>query len=191
MVPLITRHEGSRSCSYTDTTGHRTVGVGFNLDAISASQWPSICSDCPSEISTPLSLPRRLSDASSAEFIALHYSMQDAIAESRRVVSNYGSMCCNVQNVVTDMTFNLGSLESFGTLVSYLEVDNWAAASEDMKHTLWCSQVGLRCTEDAADVARGCSGLDPTHPRRQDPIHPHPHPQARLRVKKRKKKKTV
>ena len=33
----------------------------------------------------------------------LHYSMQNAISESRRVVSNYDSMCCNVQNVVTDM----------------------------------------------------------------------------------------
>ena len=36
---LITNHEGSRSCSYTDTTGHRTVGVGFNMDACSQSTW--------------------------------------------------------------------------------------------------------------------------------------------------------
>lgn len=50
--------------------------------------------------------------------------MRDAIAESRRVVSNYDSMCCNVQNVVTDMTFNLGSLSGFGTLVSLLEPRN-------------------------------------------------------------------
>ena len=44
---LIIRHEGSRSCSYTDTTGHRTVGVGFNMDAVSASRWSSICGSCP------------------------------------------------------------------------------------------------------------------------------------------------
>ena len=29
---LITRHEGKRLCVYTDTTGHKTVGVGYNLD---------------------------------------------------------------------------------------------------------------------------------------------------------------
>lgn len=29
---LIRVHEGTRKCVYTDSTGHKTIGVGFNLD---------------------------------------------------------------------------------------------------------------------------------------------------------------
>ena len=91
----------------------------------------------------------------------LEYSMRDAISESRRVVSNYDSMCCNVQNVVTDMTFNLGSLSGFGTLVGLLERGDYAGAASDMRNTLWCRQVGNRCTDDANMVGQGCGGPSP------------------------------
>jgi lysozyme len=150
---LISKHEGSKTCSYTDTTGHKTVGVGFNMDAVSSSKWSSICSSCPS-YSDVYSGAKCIS--SSNVNTLLQYSLRDAKAEAARVVSNYGSMCCNVQNVVTDMTFNLGSLSGFPTLVRYFESSNWAAAASDMKTTLWCRQVGSRCTEDAAMVAQGC-----------------------------------
>ena len=33
-----------------------------------------------------------------------------------------------------------------------------ASAAADMKTTLWCRQVGNRCADDAAMVARGCGG---------------------------------
>ena len=33
---LIKLHEGSRKCVYTDSTGHKTIGVGFNLDTSGA-----------------------------------------------------------------------------------------------------------------------------------------------------------
>ena len=155
---MITLHEGSRKCAYTDTTGHKTVGVGFNLDAVSASTFESILPgvDYNSVYSGATCL------TSGQISTLLHYSMKGAIAESRRVVSNYDSMCCNVQNVVTDMTFNLGSLSSFNTLVKYFEAEDWSDASADMKGTLWCKQVGLRCTEDAAQVAKGCGGPVPS-----------------------------
>ena len=150
---IITRHEGSRSCAYTDTTGHVTVGVGFNMDAVSASTWSSILPGGPSY--DDVYYKRTCLTGGQIQTL-LHYSMQKAEAESRRVVSNYDSMCCGVQNVVTDMTFNLGSLSGFNTLVSYFEQGDYADAAADMKTTLWCRQVGSRCTDDAAAVARGC-----------------------------------
>jgi lysozyme len=149
---LITRHEGSRSCSYTDTTGHRTVGVGFNMDAVSASTWNSILPG----VSYQNVYSGKTCLTSEQIHTLLEYSMKDAVAEARRVVSNYNSMCCNVQNVVTDMTFNLGSLSGFPTLVGFFERGDYADAAADMKNTLWCRQVGSRCTEDASMVARGC-----------------------------------
>eukprot|EP01052_Picozoa_sp_SAG31_P056225 SAG31_NODE_15974_length_728_cov_10.190779_1_plen_107_part_10 len=29
---IVSKHEGRRKCVYTDTTGHKTIGVGYNLD---------------------------------------------------------------------------------------------------------------------------------------------------------------
>ena len=166
---LITEHEGSRSCSYEDTTGHRTVGVGFNMDAVSESTWNSILPG----VSYHDVYSGKTCLTSGQIHTLLEYSMKDAIAESRRVVSNYESMCCNVQNVVTDMTFNLGSLSGFHTLVGYFERGDYADAAQDMKGTLWCRQVGRRCTEDAEMVSRGC-GSGPSPPGPSPPPSPTP-----------------
>ena len=61
---------------------------------------------------------------------------------------------------MVDMTFNLGvaGFRSFGTFISDINNKEWASAAADMKGTLWCRQVGNRCTDDASYVARGCSG---------------------------------
>lgn len=170
---LILRHEGSRTCSYTDTTGHRTVGVGFNMDAVSASRWSSICGSCPSYQDV---YSGKTCLSSSNINTLLQYSLLDAKAEAQRVVSNYGSMCCNVQNVVTDMTFNLGSLSGFPTLVHLLETEQWSAAASDMRSTLWCRQVGYRCSDDSNMVAKGCGGPTPPPPSPPHPWPPHPSP---------------
>jgi len=150
---LIAQHEGSKACSYSDTTGHKTVGVGFNMDDSSGDQWSAICPDCP-PYAAVYSGAQCLSPGNIDTLLA--HSLQPAAAAAAADVSNYGSMCCGVQNVVTDMAFNIGSLSGFPTLVGYFEAGNWAAAASDMKGTLWCSQVGERCTQDAAMVAAGC-----------------------------------
>ena len=123
------------------------------MDAVSSSKWSSICPACPgySDVHSGAKCI-----TSSNIHTLLEYSLEGAAREGARVVSNYGAMCCGVQNVVTDMTFNLGSLSGFPTLVKYFEASNWDAAAADMKTTLWCRQVGSRCTEDAAMVAKGC-----------------------------------
>ena len=151
---LITKHEGSKRCAYTDTTGHRTVGVGFNMDAVSSSTWSSILPDAPYHA---VYSGESCLEPSQIQTL-LQYSLKGSVAEAGRVVSNYQTMCCGVQNVVTDMTFNLGSLSGFPTLVRYFEQGDYSAAADDMRSTLWCQQVGSRCVEDAAAVGRGCGG---------------------------------
>lgn len=70
----------------------------------------------------------------------------------------YGSQCSCITAVLTDMTYNLGEggLSSFTTFNSYIREHNWAAAASDIKGTLWCRQVGNRCTRDAGIIAAGC-----------------------------------
>ena len=84
-----------------------------------------------------------------------------SISGARSVVSSFDSLCCGVQNVMVDMTFNLGvaGFRQFGSFISDINDKKWASAAADMKGTLWCRQVGSRCSDDAGYVQRGCSGL--------------------------------
>ena len=58
------------------------------------------------------------------------------------------------------MTYNLGAagIQSFTTFNSYISARNWAAAASDLQGTLWCRQVGSRCTRDSGIIAAGCGG---------------------------------
>lgn len=57
------------------------------------------------------------------------------------------------------MTFNLGvaGFRQFGSFIADINNKKWASAASDMKATLWCRQVGSRCSDDASYVERGCS----------------------------------
>ena len=35
---LVAKHEGDKLCVYVDTTGHKTIGIGYNLDQNGARQ---------------------------------------------------------------------------------------------------------------------------------------------------------
>ena len=73
-------------------------------------------------------------------------------------MSGYDSLCCNVQNVVTDMVFNLGEagFGGFHQTIRDIEAGSYATAAEDIQNSLWCRQVGSRCTDDANMLKRGC-----------------------------------
>lgn len=57
------------------------------------------------------------------------------------------------------MTYNLGSagMSSFGTFISLIKKGDYASAASDIRGTLWCRQVGNRCSRDASIIQRGCS----------------------------------
>mmetsp|Transcript_31399 Transcript_31399/g.50988 ORF Transcript_31399/g.50988 Transcript_31399/m.50988 type:complete len:109 (-) Transcript_31399:284-610(-) len=61
--------------------------------------------------------------------------------------------------VLVDMTYNLGQagVASFTTFKSYIENGQYSEAASDLKSTLWCSQVGNRCTRDTGIIAKGCN----------------------------------
>ena len=45
---------------------------------------------------------------------------------------------------------------TFTTFISYVKAHNWAAAANDARGTLCCSQVGSRCTRDTSIIEAGC-----------------------------------
>ena len=72
-------------------------------------------------------------------------SYQSAVSGARRAVSSYDSLCCTVQNVMTDMDFNLGNagFASFHQFIGYINAGEWSKAAADGRNTAWCSQVNL------------------------------------------------
>ena len=150
---LIAAHEGKKACVYTDTRGHPTVGIGFNLDVSGAS---SDLAACGADYDSVRSGAKCLTDSQIT--CLFKPTLENAESGARSAVSSYDSLCCNVQEVMTDMTFNLGSggFASFTTFIGLINQKQWSAAAQDGKGTSWCSQVGSRCTDDMNRVASGC-----------------------------------
>ena len=79
--------------------------------------------------------------------------MQDVYRAREGVKDLYGDTitCPCAENVLVDMTYNLGEagLAEFTTFNALIMEGNWDAAADDLETgTLWCGQVGTRCTRD-------------------------------------------
>lgn len=125
---MIKRHEGVRDCVYVDTTGHKTIGVGYNLDQSGARTAVESCgvsvADDRQTTAYNLKVWAELTRVEQINFddiysgktcltssqvdCLLSFSLKAAESGARSDVSSYDGLCCNVQNVVTDMVFNLG-----------------------------------------------------------------------------------
>jgi len=166
---LISNHEGKRACVYIDTRGHPTVGIGYNLDNSGARQ---AIAAVGADYDKVRSGSQCLSDSQIMQLFAPSY--QSAVSSAKRFVSSFDSLCCTVQEVMTDMSYNLGSLSGFNTFVSLINSGQWSAAAADGRQTAWCGQVGSRCSDDMGRVQQGCGGPSPTPPSPPTPTPPCP-----------------
>lgn len=135
-----------------DSTGHPTICYGFNLVASGAQQAVEAVGGDYNKV---------LHGGCLNEQQCTELLSTDVNRACQQAQSVFGSQCSCIANVLCDMTYNLGEggISSFTTFKSYIEAHNWAAAASDIKGTLWCRQVGNRCTRDAGIIAGGCGGL--------------------------------
>jgi lysozyme len=131
LTELITKHEGLRLTPYKDSTGHLTIGVGRNLDAVGIS-----------EEEAQILLDNDIDHATEelkANFPA--FSQLDAVREAALV----------------DMCFNLGwgNLSTFHKTLAAISIGDWQAAHDDMLQSLWALQTGPRAIEDARMMLTG------------------------------------
>ena len=149
---LIKRHEGYKNCSYKDSKGHSTICYGFNLDRSNArSEITSVGGDFD-KVYKGGYLNRTQCDTLLNEDIK--------VAE-RDEVAVFGTVCGCVKYVLVDMSYNLGltKLKKFDIFISLIKAKEWKLAGEFLrKKTLWCTQVGTRCHEDATQIENGCLG---------------------------------
>lgn len=134
-------HEGYESRVYYDTTGHATIGIGFNLDSVSA----------------PVHL--KLADAPSREeliggkeltrdqiYSLLSYTIKSAINCASKIIRNYDRLSDVRKRVVIDLAFNLGchGFSKFKRTISAIEEEDFASAALYLEESLWYRQVKTR-----------------------------------------------
>ena len=152
-IQLIEQGEGLELCEYMDTTGNRTVCYGFNLETSSAK-------------SNVESVGGNYNDVYNGGCLTQTQCEQlldkevDVARQGEQQIYGNTITCSCAKSVLVDMTYNLGEagLASFTTFNSLMEQGQWDAAADDLSGTLWCSQVGSRCTRDQ-DQIRQCDSM--------------------------------
>jgi lysozyme len=129
---MVMRHEGLRLKSYVDTTGHWTIGYGHLLDA-------------PIPDITQAEADKMLDeDIGHAEMAcAIIYGASPGMTQRRH-------------DALTDLIFNIGSKGAmkFVRMNAAIKKGDWSVAALEMKSSLWCKQVGKRCS-DLSDMLKG------------------------------------
>lgn len=122
LVNDISRDEGYKPLLYTDTTGHSTIGYGWNVQQ------------------RPIS-PER------AKTI-LSWFVQDTWTELVSKLPWLPNHPEPIQRSLADMAYNLGvtGLLKFTTFVSMIQNGNYSGAADDLLSTLWAKQVGTRAS---------------------------------------------
>jgi GH24 family phage-related lysozyme (muramidase) len=133
--------EDRRPHVYTDTMGHPTIGVGFNLDRSDARRRiEDLGLDYEQVRAGQIDLSNEQIDQ------LLDADVERAIADARNIVSNFDTIPEAKQKVVVDMVFNLGAagFSGFHNTIKAIEEEDWQRAAREMKDSRWFKQVGNR-----------------------------------------------
>ncbi len=113
-------HEGKRLKPYKDSVGVLTIGYGRNLDHVGITE-------------------------SEAEAL-LDNDIRTAYESALRVVPSLPLLTDARQEVVVEMTFNLGATRfgKFNKTLAFIHAREWTEAALEMLDSKWATQVGQR-----------------------------------------------
>lgn len=142
-------HEDSRPYAYKDTTGHLTIGIGYNLDdkdnqKILAGMGYNVKDVRAGKVRLTEPVIRSLYDTSIAK----------ATKDANKWIPNLSEQPENVQKAIIDMSFNLGATKLAGfvkTRQAFINKD-YKEASKQMLDSDWAGQVGKRAKNLSALV---------------------------------------
>lgn len=148
-IRLIERHEGRKGHVYTDSVGHPTIGVGFNLDRAGARERiEQLGLDYDKVRSGQQDLTDQQIDA------LRNKDIEDAESIARRELDNFDELSPDRKDAMTDMAFNLGAkgFAGFKKMIDAVESEDWDRAIEEMKNSKWAQQVGTGRVTDDVDL---------------------------------------
>lgn len=152
---LIDRHEGREAHVYTDTEGHPSVGVGFNLDRPGAREaLAAVGADYDA-------VRAGQQDLTDAQMDRLRDSdLERARQTVRDNVENFDSLSPSQQDALTDMAYNLGptGFAGFQKMIEAVENDDWETAAAEMEDSQWAAQVGAERLNDDMDGIQDADG---------------------------------
>ncbi|CAI2369376.1 unnamed protein product [Moneuplotes crassus] len=140
---MIKLDEGCRSHSYVDTTGHRTIGYGYNLErSFAKEELQSIKADYNYILSGKHGLSHEQMTA------LLHKDLHRASNSAHKIIPNFKELPSDIQEVMTSMIYNLGpsGFKKFTKLRKGLENKDYKEVARQMEQSVWAKQVKSRCT---------------------------------------------
>jgi len=141
-LEMIQRHEGFSNTSYPDAGG-RSVGYGFYLNNPgSRERIEALGLNFDDVYSGRQALTREQAN------ILLRDSVADAEAGARTFAPNFDQLPGDIQNVLTDMSYNLGNrLRGFRNMQQAVANEDWPTMAREMQNSDWYNQVGNRSRE--------------------------------------------
>ena len=139
-------NEGYKPHVYTDTEGHPTVGIGFNLDRSDARQQ---LSDVGADYDKIRAGTEILNDYQIQ--MLFRVDMDKAVRCVSSWLPNTWLLMNNDQrSAIVDMAFNLGcaGLKKFKNMETALKLREYRRAAAEMRNSKWCRQVKSRCLRD-------------------------------------------
>lgn len=133
--------------AFKDTTGVPTIGVGFNLNKPgAATRLKALGLDIAKVKAGTETISKAQAEQLFTEDVAT------ARSDAKKAVSSFDSLSPARQDVLVNMSFNLGltSLRGFKGTIKAINEGNFGIAAQRMLKTKWAKQVGQR----AKDLAK-------------------------------------
>lgn len=151
-LETLERHEGFSPKTYRDSRGVLSVGIGFNLERKNAADLLMAAGlDAEAVMSGRRPITRE------EAWKLANADLKTAIADARNLFRNFDSLPEGIQEVLVNMSFNLGGhkLSGFKKMRAAVEAGDWAAAAAEMEKSQWRGQVKGRAVELVAQMRAG------------------------------------
>jgi lysozyme len=142
---MLIRHEGWKNRPYTCPAGHKTIGVGFNMEV----------NIMPSDIASHLRLKGYLPDDMINRLLDI--SIDTAVMNCKEIYKGFDDFSENRQLALIDFLFNVGAGTAlrFKKMRQAIKEGDWNRAADEMIDSAWFKQVKGRATEVVDLVRRG------------------------------------